>query len=66
MPPLSFFFCLASPLSFMAVCFNFSPYFYFPDNNGFQKGMREFKQCVEREKIIFNVEVKDPNVRDMP
>ena len=22
--------------------------------------MREFKQCVEREKIIFNVEVKDP------
>lgn len=26
------------------------------------KGMREFKQCVEREKIVFNVEVKDPNV----
>ncbi len=23
--------------------------------------MREFKQCVEREKIVFNVEVKDPN-----
>ena len=23
--------------------------------------MREFKQCVEREEIIFNVEVKDPN-----
>lgn len=23
--------------------------------------MREFKQCVEREKCIFNVEVKDPN-----
>ncbi len=23
--------------------------------------MREFKQCVEREKIAFNVEVKDPN-----
>lgn len=22
--------------------------------------MREFKQCVEREKIVFNVEVKDP------
>ena len=30
------------------------------DNNCFVKGMREFKQCVEREKIIFNVEVKDP------
>jgi len=29
-------------------------------NNCFVKGMREFKQCVEREKIIFNVEVKDP------
>merc|ERR1712106_1192092 len=24
-------------------------------------GMRDFKQCVEREEIIFNVEVKDPN-----
>ncbi len=23
--------------------------------------MREFKQCIEREKIVFNVEVKDPN-----
>jgi hypothetical protein len=23
--------------------------------------MREFKQCIEREKIAFNVEVKDPN-----
>ena len=23
--------------------------------------MREFKQCVEREAIIFNVQVKDPN-----
>merc|ERR1712121_14644 len=23
-------------------------------------GMRDFKQCVEREQIIFNVEVKDP------
>ncbi len=23
--------------------------------------MREFKQCVEREKVVFNVEVKDPN-----
>ena len=23
--------------------------------------MRDFKQCVEREQIIFNVEVKDPN-----
>ncbi len=33
----------------------------FSDNNGFVKGMREFKQCVEREKIVFNVEVKDPN-----
>ena len=31
------------------------------DNNQFVKGMREFKQCVEREKIVFNVEVKDPN-----
>ncbi|QQP35500.1 Uncharacterized protein FKW44_023747, partial [Caligus rogercresseyi] len=31
------------------------------DNNGFKKGMREFKQCVERDSIIFNVEVKDPN-----
>uniref|UniRef100_A0A0K2U6Y3 Uncharacterized protein n=1 Tax=Lepeophtheirus salmonis TaxID=72036 RepID=A0A0K2U6Y3_LEPSM len=30
-------------------------------NNGFKKGMREFKQCVERDSIIFNVEVKDPN-----
>merc|ERR1719479_649904 len=30
-------------------------------NNGFVKGMREFKQCVEREAIIFNVQVKDPN-----
>ena len=30
-------------------------------NNQFVKGMREFKQCVEREQIIFNVEVKDPN-----
>merc|ERR1712038_45004 len=29
-------------------------------NNGFVKGMREFKQCVEREEIIFNVQVKDP------
>jgi len=29
-------------------------------NNGFKKGMRDFKQCVEREEIIFNVEVKDP------
>jgi len=28
-------------------------------NNGFVKGMREFKQCVEREEIIFNVQVKD-------
>ena len=27
-------------------------------NNGFVKGMREFKQCVEREEIIFNVQVK--------
>jgi len=30
-------------------------------HNGFKKGMRDFKQCVEREQIIFNVEVKDPN-----
>ena len=30
-------------------------------NNGFIKGMREFKQCVEREEIIFNVQVKDEN-----
>lgn len=30
-------------------------------NNNFIKGMREFKQCVEREEIIFNVQVKDPN-----
>jgi len=30
-------------------------------NNGFVKGMREFKQCVERETIIFNVQVKDPS-----
>merc|ERR1712214_21075 len=30
-------------------------------HNGFKKGMRDFKQCVEREEIIFNVEVKDPN-----
>merc|ERR1711963_674329 len=30
-------------------------------NNGFVKGMREFKQCVEREEIIFNVQVKDEN-----
>jgi len=30
-------------------------------NNGFVKGMREFKQCVEREAIIFNVQVKDPS-----
>ena len=29
----------------------------FSDNNGFVKGMREFKQCVEREQIIFNVQV---------
>lgn len=29
-------------------------------NNSFVKGMREFKQCIEREKIIFNCEVKDP------
>jgi len=29
-------------------------------HNGFKKGMRDFKQCVEREEIIFNVEVKDP------
>ena len=29
-------------------------------NNGFVKGMREFKQCVEREEIIFNVQVKPP------
>ena len=32
----------------------------FLDHNGFKKGMRDFKQCVEREEIIFNVEVKDP------
>jgi len=30
-------------------------------NNQFVKGMREFKQCVEREQIIFNVQVKDVN-----
>lgn len=30
-------------------------------NNNFIKGMREFKQCVEREQIIFNVQVKDVN-----
>merc|ERR1719447_1242807 len=30
-------------------------------HNGFKKGTRDFKQCVEREQIIFNVEVKDPN-----
>jgi len=30
-------------------------------HNGFKKGMRDFKQCVEREPIIFNVELKDPN-----
>merc|ERR1712088_461257 len=30
-------------------------------NNKFIKGMREFKQCVEREEIIFNVQVSDPN-----
>jgi len=30
-------------------------------NNNFVKGMREFKQCVERDQIIFNVQVKDPN-----
>merc|ERR1719158_1342099 len=30
-------------------------------HNGFKKGMRDFKQCVEREQIIFNVELKDPN-----
>merc|ERR1711963_94263 len=29
-------------------------------HNAFKKGMRDFKQCVEREEIIFNVEVKDP------
>merc|ERR1719300_2319315 len=29
-------------------------------HNGFKKGMRDFKQCVEREEIIFNVELKDP------
>ena len=34
---------------------------YILDHNGFKKGMRDFKQCVEREQIIFNVEVKDPN-----
>ncbi len=28
------------------------------DNNGFVKGMREFKQCIEREQIIFNVQVR--------
>ena len=26
-------------------------------NNAFIKGMREFKQCVEREEIAFNVQV---------
>merc|ERR1711962_1531751 len=30
-------------------------------HNGFKKGMRDFKQCIEREQIIFNVELKDPN-----
>ena len=30
-------------------------------NNQFVKGMREFKQCIEREQIIFNVQVKDVN-----
>jgi len=30
-------------------------------HNLFKKGMRDFKQCVEREQIIFNVEVKDPS-----
>ena len=30
------------------------------DHNGFKKGMRDFKQCVEREEIVFNVELKDP------
>lgn len=34
--------------------------FSFLDHNAFKKGMRDFKQCVEREEIIFNVEVKDP------
>lgn len=29
-------------------------------HNGFKKGMRDFKQCIERDAIIFNVEVKDP------
>merc|ERR1719239_92464 len=29
-------------------------------HNGFKKGMRDFKQCVEREEIVFNVELKDP------
>ena len=29
---------------------------FFADNNGFVKGMREFKQCVERDQIIFNVQ----------
>ena len=32
----------------------------FLDHNAFKKGMRDFKQCIEREEIIFNVEVKDP------
>jgi len=30
-------------------------------HNGFKKGMRDFKQCVEREPIVFNVELKDPS-----
>ena len=30
------------------------------DHNQFKKGMRDFKQCIEREPIVFNVEVKDP------
>merc|ERR1712088_346358 len=29
-------------------------------HNQFKKGMRDFKQCIEREPIVFNVEVKDP------
>ena len=32
-------------------------------NNGFVKGMREFKQCVEREEIIFNVQVKAKTIQ---
>ena len=47
-------------MTFPAYISLYNSYKYFADANQFIKGMDQFVDVVEREKHVFNVEVKDP------